>query len=324
MSDVLREYVRILTEAVGQSSLLSNKILGFAAEWATWEAFGGSSGLSLSKKDNRISPAWNTSTPQEQRQYDAMYKKMIAAASSKVSELGYGKSPPLRTPDAASATEKVDVPTKKVDVHVKFNDASRLAGFQRAHGDVASSAATDVYDATMSTFGAELAASGVKFIDDSGFLRRPGGVKGQSKLSGKELAAAQKLSKQFQISRDMYRNYFTQTQENGGNREGFIKALGSKMRAAILQDIQTQLMGGSGRATVYFKYFTAGNTVVLKTHQYDLSDLKVVPILDRETTIFYKVTDSTGKKIYFYVEFRMDGGGHPPQLKVGPDLDIEE
>jgi len=212
---------------------------------------------------------------------------------------------------------------KKVDVHVKFNDASRLAGFQRAHGDVASSASTEIYDATMSKFGSKLSSEGIKFIDSSGFLRRPGGVKGQSKMSGKELAASQKLSNQFQISRDMYKNYFTLSKKNGGNREDFIKALGPKMHSAILQDIQAQLMGGSRRAAVYFKYFTSGNAVTLKTHQYDLSDLKVVPILDKETTIFYKVTDSSGKKIYFYVEFRMDGGGHPPQLKVGPDLDTE-
>ena len=36
---------------------------------------------------------------------------------------------------------------------------------------------------------------------------------------------------------------------------------------------------------------------------------------------FYKVTSEDGSKEYFHIEFRLDGGGHPPQLKVGPDLD---
>jgi hypothetical protein len=321
MSELLKEYITLIVE--GQSDLLSNKTLGFAAEWATWEAWGGRNGLLASKKDNRIVPAWNASSLSEKKQYDSMYSKMVGVAKREVKNLGFGVSPPLRTPDAASATEKVDVPTKNADVHVKFNDASRLAGFQRSHGDVESSAATVIYDNVMKTMGSQLANAGVNFIDKSGFLRRPSGVKGKSKMTGRALKDAKALESEFQNSRNEYRDYFTKSKSSGGNREAFLKALGKPMEKAILKDIRSQLMGGSGRSTVYFKYFTKGNDVTLQTHQYDLSDLIVQPILDKETTIFYKVTDSLGEKVYFYVEFRMDGGGHPPQLKVGPDLDVE-
>ena len=41
------------------------------------------------------------------------------------------------------------------------------------------------------------------------------------------------------------------------------------------------------------------------------------------STVFYLVTGTGDKSenIYFKIEFRLDGEGHPPQLKVGPDLD---
>jgi hypothetical protein len=44
----------------------------------------------------------------------------------------------------------------------------------------------------------------------------------------------------------------------------------------------------------------------------------------KPTTLFYNVI-YTGKDlekagIYFQIEFRLDGEGHPPQLKVGPAL----
>jgi len=42
-----------------------------------------------------------------------------------------------------------------------------------------------------------------------------------------------------------------------------------------------------------------------------------------QTTTFYLITGvgQNKDKIYFKIEFRLDGEGHPPQLKTGPDLD---
>ena len=41
----------------------------------------------------------------------------------------------------------------------------------------------------------------------------------------------------------------------------------------------------------------------------------------KPTTLFYNVVNKSDEtKIYFQIEFRLDGEGHPPQLKVGPAL----
>jgi len=325
MRNLLQEYIELMLETVGQSSLLASKILGYAAEWATWQAFGGKSGLDLSKKDNRIAPAWLKASMQEREQYDSMYEEMTALASSKVYELGYDKSPPIQTPDAASTTEKVDVPTKKIDVHVKFNDSVRLAGFQRAKGDVEASKTAMIYDQVIKDFGKSLDID-QRFIDKNGFLRRPGGVKGMSKMDPAQRKVAAKLQASFQDARDQYRLAFTNSEKNPevpGYREEFIASLDDAgIRDAILKDIKRQLLGESGRAAVYFKYFSSGpNDVRLETHQYSINDMIVTPVL-KEATKFYQVTSVDGSKIYFIIEFRLDGGGHPPQLKVGKDLDV--
>jgi hypothetical protein len=317
---LLRECVKLTLENVeNQSSLLSNKNVGYAAEWATWKACGGKGdGFIKSTLDPRISSAYGSATVREKREFQSLYEKMLEIAMPEVEVENPGL--PIHTPDAASTTEKVDVPCKNADIHVKFNDANRLAGFQRAHRDVPSSETTVIYDKVMEQFGTKLSSSGkMKFIDSSGFLRRPAGVKGQSKMTGIAKRNAEKLEMQFQAERDAYREYFT---INPG-RTKFIHALKKEgIESAIINDVTTQLMGGSGRPALFFKYFTSGKNVTLQVHNYSLGDLLVVPIIDKETTIFYKVTDNEGKKVYFLVEFRMDGGGHPPQLKVGPDLDV--
>lgn len=252
---------------------------------------------------------------------------MVAQASSKAQEIrketGLKISSP-RKPDEGTATEKVDVVTSDADIHVKFNDAVRLAGFQRAKAEAPASKTAQVYDAVMKSFGSSLGVD-PRFVDRGGFLRRPGGVKGMSKMSPKEKMVAQKLQSEFQDARDQYRISFTNSAKNleePGQREKFLKALDTAgIREAILEDIKNQLLGSSGRATIYFKYFSEGGTNVrLETHQYDVSDMIVTPI-KKEATKFYQVTSSDGTKTYFLIEFRLDGGGHPPQLKVGKDLD---
>jgi hypothetical protein len=105
-------------------------------------------------------------------------------------------------------------------------------------------------------------------------------------------------------------------------REEFIKELDDAgIRDAIVDDIEKQLMGDAGRETIYFKYFSdKNNNITLEIHQYDIEEMVVVPDM-KETTKFFKVTNIKGDKTYFNIEFRLDGGGHPPQLKVRPDLE---
>lgn len=334
MSELLKEYLKLVIEAApgGQSSLTASKIIGYAAEWATWEGCGGKSGFKFAtQEDRRIAPIWEATPNQKLRkQFETVYLNMVAQSSAKVkeirSETGLKLSSP-RKPDEGTATEKVDVVTSDADIHVKFNDAVRLAGFQRAKAGAPASETSQVYDSVMKSFGVSLGVD-PRFVDKGGFLRRPGGVKGMSKMSPREKAAAEKLQSEFQAARDQYRISFTNSSKNReapGLREKFLKALDAAgIREAILEDIKNQLLGDSGRATIYFKYFSSGATDVrLETHQYDVSDMIVTPI-KKEATKFYQVTSSDGSKTYFLIEFRLDGGGHPPQLKVGKDLDAVE
>lgn len=331
MNSLLKEYIGLMLEAmpVGQSSLMASKILGYAAEWATWEACGGRGGFKFAtQEDRRIQPIWDA-TPDKKirRQFEETYGLMVEVALSEAAEIrsktGLTLASP-RKPDEGTATEKVDVVTRDADIHVKFNDAVRLAGFQRVKGDVAASKTAVVYDKVMKNFGNSLDID-PRFMDKNGFLRRPSGVKGMSKMGLAQKRAAMKLQTEFQNVRDQYRLAFTNSKENPevpGYREEFITALDAAgIREAILEDIKKQLLGDSGRATIYFKYFSSGPTDVrLETHQYDVEDMVVTPIL-KEATKFYQVTNTDGSKVYFMIEFRLDGGGHPPQLKVGKDLD---
>lgn len=324
---LVREWVRETLIESKQSRLDSSKLLGYVAEWATWESLTGEPGYDLAVQDDRrISDVYNSASPDERRQFQDMYDKMVSAANQESanirSETGLSLSSAKR-PDMGTATEKVDVVTSDADVHVKFNDASRLAGFQRAKSGVPPSKTAVVYDSVVDEFGNSLDID-ERFIDSKGFLRRPKGVKGMSKMSPAQKKVAEKLRSEFQNSRDEYRLAFTNLETNSqlpGYRLEFIEMLDKAgIREAILEDINDQLMGGSDRGSIYFKYFTSGNNVRLDTHRYILDDLKVVPS-PGETTNFYTVTDGDEQNKYFYIEFRLDGGGHPPQLKVGPDLD---
>ena len=55
MSNLLREYIELMLEAmpVGQSSLMASKILGYAAEWATWEACSGKDGFKFATQEDK-------------------------------------------------------------------------------------------------------------------------------------------------------------------------------------------------------------------------------------------------------------------------------
>jgi len=338
MKELLKEYLKLIIEdsvSLGQSSLTASKIVGYAAEWATWEACGGGNGFEeASKRDKRIKDIYAKSNNDLKNQFESTYRLMVKAAKEKIAQIKKTNkklsfSGPVR-PDAGTGTDKVDVVTSDVDIHVKFNDPTRLAGFQREKPGVESSKTAKVYDHVMKTFGSSL---DIPFIDKNGFLRRPGGVKGMSKMDVSGKAAALKLKNKFQKARDEYNTAFTKSENNEltpGYREEFIEALDKAgIRQAILKDIKNQLLGDSGRATIYFKYFSKGSgDVRLDTHQYSIDDMIVVPIEPTgdgsnkgESTKFYRVTNKDKSKIYFEIEFRLDGGGHPPQLKVGKDLD---
>jgi len=322
----LRSLIKeILNE--NQSRLDSSKLLGYMAEWATWEALTGKSGFELGvTNDTRVEPVYIASDDNAKKQFKKMYDKMLEPAVTQASnvrqETGLNLANAKR-PDIGTATEQVDVVTSDADIHVKFNDAARLAGFQRAKKDAEASSTAKVYDKVIKVFGNELDVD-ERFIDSGGFLRRPSGVKGMSKMSPEDQAAAKKLKNEFQNSRDQYRLAFTNSKDNSetpGFREEFLALLDKAgIRQAIKKDIQKQLLGDNNRAAIYFKYFTSGQNVRLETHQYALKGLKVVP-MKKESTKFYMVTNDDGSKEYFHIEFRLDGGGHPPQLKVGPDLD---
>lgn len=310
-----------------QSELTSSKNLGYAAEWATWEGCSGEPGLDFAKKDKRISVAFESATKDQISIFEKVYHDAAKKAADEVDKLrnlkGLDVKSP-RKPDQGTATEKVDIVTSDTDIHVKFNDEIRLAGFQRQKADTPSSKTTKIYDSCIKKIGTRI-QNNSGFIDKSGFLRRPAGVKGMSKMSLKELEKAKKMLDNFQETRELYRKSFTNLSTNKdfpGMREEFIKELDDAgIRDAIVDDIEKQLLGDAGRETIYFKYFSdKTNNITLEVHQYDIEEMVVVPDM-KETTKFFKVTNIKGDKTYFIIEFRLDGGGHPPQLKVGPDLE---
>ena len=151
MSNLLREYIKQslfiqqLNEAKSKdglntpeaAALLSNKVLGFAAEWAVYTALGGAENKLT---DKRIVGKKGTDGPwpqagrkkgksPSQEKFDEIYGQMIAA----VKLAGKQKKLNLGTPEGApgSGTQKVDVMSTLADIHVKYNDFKRLLGFQQ-------------------------------------------------------------------------------------------------------------------------------------------------------------------------------------------------
>jgi len=151
MSNLLREYIKQslfiqqLNEAKSKdglntpeaAALLSNKVLGFAAEWAVYAALGGAENKLT---DKRIVGKKGTDGPwpqagrkkgksPSQEKFDEIYGQMIAAVKLAVKQ----KKLNLGTPEGApgSGTQKVDVMSTLADIHVKYNDFKRLLGFQK-------------------------------------------------------------------------------------------------------------------------------------------------------------------------------------------------
>ena len=158
MSNLLREYIKsiLLTQqlyeakpAKGPASapdrtqlwLLANKQLGYAAEWALWQACGGGGSF---MEDSRLSNIYENAMDTEKLIFDDIYAQMVDVATNSLGEFGKkitvensDLSNPPNSPDAkGGSTAKVDVPTDTIDFHVKYNDDKRLSGFQREKSEI--------------------------------------------------------------------------------------------------------------------------------------------------------------------------------------------
>lgn len=413
MSDLLREYVLChlnsqLTEAVtksGDLNLLSNQNLGYAAEWAVFEAIGGKETLFKGKEpsDGRLVRPWSMASEKGRGVFKKVYKLLVRSAMDSLSESETFKE---KLPSAAkeippgAGTRPVDVTSDIADIHVKYNDAARLAGFQRARTEkeeyldpvtkkmlktmkeIPSSKTAQVFDTGMSQFIDEI----IEDVNTSSSQRKQFGsyvtgglLRKPTSLSSKD-KSKESLSNwaKFEKAKTTYQDAVQRV-----GRERLLQIFSDLgMEKAILSDIAAQLFGAGGKAgsnkkTVFAKFFaprfdseqdidgfnSREYASGLRCHFLDykqimglsnpLRQLKVytVPAKGFErakeqlaiaamkedenlpmrksfsvgglSTVFYLVTGVGDKSdnIYFKIEFRLDGEGHPPQLKVGPDLD---
>lgn len=392
------------TSKSGDLNLLSNQNLGYAAEWAVYESIDGASTLFAGKdpNDSRLVGPWSSATKTGHKIFKQIYKMMIEAAKNSLDQSStfQDKKPNAsnikKYPPPGGGTRPVDVVSDIADIHVKYNDAARLAGFQRARKEkeeiidpvtkkklinmreIPSSRTAKIFDAGMTQFIDEIIETAEKDPDFEGYvvgglLRKPTSLssKDRSKESLKQWAKFEKAKTAYQDA----------VQRIGRER---LLELFSEMgiEKAILADINDQLFGGTAKEgalvqTVFAKFFsnefTSEDDVSnfnaseykssIKCHFLDykqmmrlsnpLRQLRVYTVpptgFQREkeeivsaamkaatgptfrkkfnvaglSTVFYLVTGrgDNADNIYFKIEFRLDGEGHPPQLKVGPDLD---
>ena len=102
MSNLLREYIKsiLLTQqlyeakpAKGPASapdrtqlwLLANKQLGYAAEWALWQACGGGGSF---MEDSRLSNIYENAMDTEKLIFDDIYAQMVDVATNSLGEFG--------------------------------------------------------------------------------------------------------------------------------------------------------------------------------------------------------------------------------------------
>ena len=154
MRELLKEYIKniLLTQKLYEAkskgalnttddvTLLSNKVLGYAAEWAVYAALGGTGDLKDMLTDKRISGKSGNDGPYplaagmkgksgSQKEFDKIYKQMIAAVKIEISKKKLSLGEAGAAPGAG--TQKVDVMSTLADIHVKYNDLKRLLGFQK-------------------------------------------------------------------------------------------------------------------------------------------------------------------------------------------------
>jgi len=188
------------------------------------------------------------------------------------------------------------------------------------------------------------------FIDKNGKMRRPKEVKTsfESQYSDNNYVKAiiSDNRDRFEKIKDLYSKFLKRSDPNlGGSRDIFYEVLeANNIKEHIKDDMKILLGLGDEPETkpiFFFKYFTGVKNLGKEggVEKVDLSagttkfeggdtidNLEISRTLSKgtgtDTTIFYEVRGAgpNANKIYFYIEFRLDGGGHPPQLKVGPAL----
>ena len=419
MSNLLREYIKSilstqqLYEASAEKSknldltLLSNKNLGYAAEWAVYKSIAGTESLFAGGTpiDSRLIGPWEATDKKSKARkiFMDVYQSMIDSASTALDNSPAFKKP-IKKPSAVSKKGKVypppggsgrpvDVVSDTADIHVKYNDAARLAGFQREKTEkeetidpvtkkkiinkivIPSSATADAFDASMkkfisdarNMFDAETFAILADYVGEDGLLRKPSSL--SSKGSGKEWETAWL---NFTAAKEAYQEIVQRA-----DRANLLAILSKNgIKKAILNDIDIQLFGGSMTTsqTVFAKFYAQkfeSETDIAKFNLKEykssitcdfldykqltglskpIDQLEVFAVADSgferaaetaqltsaiikparkkfnvagQSTVFYLVKGKGkfSENLYFKIEFRLDGEGHPPQLKVGPDLD---
>lgn len=287
MNNLLREYIKqcLFSQQINEAkkethelALLSNQIIGFSAEWAVYAALGGRVSLSNMHSDPRIAEHYNNSNPKAQALFNKIYGKLrTAAQSSKLDELGTtaGEEPP------GSSTRPVDVEASLADIHVKYNDDKRLAGFQRAKGeeeelDLESNepkelSGTDtarIFDMSLDQYLQEIidgaqnilkkdptASKAIKTLINPKYREKyyDTGV-----LRGRKRAKKAGESAEFEKVKEAY----ARVVKLGAGRQRFLEILEENgIKAAILKDINKQIFKSGTAGSTVFAKFTGGPEV---------------------------------------------------------------
>lgn len=310
MNSLLREYIRHLlieraatpgvlkdaTSTKKSERLLANKQIGYAAEWAIYNALNGSTKLfddisgdvtsmrSVFPNDSRLTRYWNDSTDAEKYIFMGIFGKLLDKAkttlSSRIKHLGKPKHAPstVEGEEKVSTTEKVDVPCKNADVHVKYNDDERLLGFQEEEEKDATETATgessqtaglvaSIYKNALRDHIADMRKSAINqksfdtFVRPTGKIVRPKGVSARPT----ELANFEKVKKEYQGFLKDGKNRIAFFRKLEGNLNGDSDA--KNFRAALRHEIYTKLgfdmKKGLQTKLTYFANFTGTDDMVL-------------------------------------------------------------
>ena len=253
---LLKSYIQLQMQQIneapmksGDLNLLSNQNLGYAAEWAVYESINGEYSLLQSKAagpaDGRLVRPWAAASPVGKEIFEKIYRMMVASAVTALQQ-----SPIFQTekPSAVGeeppgvGTRPVDVMSDIADIHVKYNDAARLAGFERARREkeetvdpvtkkklvamreIPSTRTAMVFDAGMSQFINEIieeAGVDLEGYVTGGLLRKPTTLSSRDK-SRESLANWKK----FERAKVAYQDAVQRTAGKGSSR--FWMSWGSK------------------------------------------------------------------------------------------------
>lgn len=351
MSNLLREYIKQclfvqqLNEAKKETqelALLSNQIIGFSAEWAVYAALGGRASLSDMHSDPRIAEHYNNSEPKAQALFNKIYGKLKAAAqSSKLNELGTtaGEEPP------GSSTRPVDVEASLADIHVKYNDDKRLAGFQRAKSededeeiDVESTepkelSGTDtarIFDASLDQYLQEIIEDAQNILEQdptaSKAIKTLVNPKYREKyyatgvLRGRKRAKKAGESAEFEKVKEAY----ARVVKLGAGRQRFLEILEENgIKIAILKDINKQIFKSGAAGSTVFAKFTGGPEV---KNEMGLMTLLKDPSAYSVTCKYYNYKDMLKLKnpLKDLTVVEVPPRGYAPEIKAAIGAAIEK